>query len=285
MSYPVLFALLSLSLSGLNDIVFKIYSTGGRSRGVFLFGVGLIWTLSQWGLAKIQGTPLEFNHATIAFGLLAGLFLTLSNLMLLESLGQIEVSLATTIYRLNTIGVVLFSYFMLHESFSWLKGFGIFLGLIAVFFLYKSQIHQTHQKQLLLFMVVAGVASLFRASYGVSSKVGFLDGADRNSMLIIISASWVVGGGIYAILREKRFRITWEKTRFIMISSILVVGIVNFLMLAIQHGEASTVIPIANMSFVIALLLSVALKMEKLNKMKIGAISCAIASILLLAQN
>jgi len=122
MSYPVLFALLSLSLSGLNDIVFKIYSTGGRSRGVFLFGVGLIWTLSQWGLAKIQGTPLEFNHATIAFGLLAGLFLTLSNLMLLESLGQIEVSLATTIYRLNTIGVVLFSYFILHESFSWLKG-------------------------------------------------------------------------------------------------------------------------------------------------------------------
>jgi len=104
-------------------------------------------------------------------------------------------------------------------------------------------------------------------------------------MLIIISASWVVGGGIYAILREKRFRITWEKTRFIMISSILVVGIVNFLMLAIQHGEASTVIPIANMSFVIALLLSVALKMEKLNKMKIGAISCAIGSILLLAQN
>ena len=128
MSYAVLFALLSLLLSGVNDIVFKIYSTGGRSRGIFLFGVGLIWTLSQWGLAKIQGTPLEFNHATIGFGLMAGLFLTLSNLMLLESLAQIEVSLATTIYRLNTIGVVLLSYFMLHESFGWLKGFGIFLG-------------------------------------------------------------------------------------------------------------------------------------------------------------
>jgi len=32
------------------------------------------------------------------------------------------------------------------------------------------------------------------------------------------------------------------------------------------------------------LLLSVALKMEKLNMMKLGAISCAIGSILLLAQ-
>ena len=134
-------------------------------------------------------------------------------------------------------------------------------------------------------MGVAGVASLLRASYGISSKAGFLDGADRNSMLIIISASWVVGGAIYAILREKRFRITWEKARFILISSVLIVGIVNFLMLAIEHGEASTVIPIANMSFVIALLLSVALKMEKMNMMKLGAITCAIGSILLLSQS
>ena len=285
MSLAVVFALLSLILSGVNDIVFKIYSVGGRSRGMLLFGVGLIWTLSQLGIAQIQGTPLEFNQATLSFGLMAGVFLTLSNLMLLESLGSIEVSLATTIYRLNTIGVVLLSYFLLHESFGWLKGIGISLGLIAVFFLYKSQNHQTHQKQLLLFMGVAGVASLLRASYGISSKAGFLDGADRNSMLIIISASWVVGGAIYAILREKRFRITWEKARFILISSVLIVGIVNFLMLAIEHGEASTVIPIANMSFVIALLLSVALKMEKMNMMKLGAISCAIGSIMLLAQS
>jgi len=55
-------------------------------------------------------------------------------------------------------------------------------------------------------------------------------------------------------------------------------------MLALQHGEASTVIPIANMSFVIALLLSVALKMETLTAKKMGAMACAISSIILLAQ-
>ena len=70
-----------------------------------------------------------------------------------------------------------------------------------------------------------------------------------------------------------------------MLSSFLVIGIVNFLMLAVQHGDASTVIRIANMSFVIALLLSVALKMEILTAKKIGAMAFAIASILLLAQS
>ena len=68
--------------------------------------------------------------------------------------------------------------------------------------------------------------------------------------------------------QDPRFRITWEKAHFIFLSSLLVLGNVNFLMLADQHGDASTVIPIANMSFVIALLVPVALKMENLAEKK-----------------
>jgi uncharacterized membrane protein len=56
-------------------------------------------------------------------------------------------------------------------------------------------------------------------------------------------------------------------------------------MLALQHGEASTVIPIANMSFVIALLLSVALKMETFTTTKIWAMALAVGSILCLAKS
>jgi drug/metabolite transporter (DMT)-like permease len=180
--------------------------------------------------------------------------------------------------------VVLLSFLLLHETFGWIKGFGILLGLVGVFLLYKSKSPQSHQKQLLLFVGLAGIASLFRAAYGVSTKAGLLEDANRNAMLLVIASSWIVGGALYAIFREKRFRLNWEKARFILISSILVVGIANFLMLAVQHGEASTVIPVANMSFVIAILLSTALKMERLSAKKIAAIICAAGSIFLLAQ-
>jgi drug/metabolite transporter (DMT)-like permease len=215
---------------------------------------------------------------------MAGAFVTLSNLLLLESLRHIEVSLGATIYRLNTIGVILLSFVFLNEPFGWFKGFGILIGLIAVLFLYQGEISSSNQKQLLLYVGVAVVASFFRAAFGVSTKAGFLEGADRNSMLLIISSSWIVGGAVYALWRERRFRITWEKTRFICLSSFLVVGVSNFLMLALQHGEASTVIPIANMSFVIALLLSVALKMETFTTAKIWAMVLAVGSILCLAK-
>ena len=284
MSYGVGFALLCLFLTGCNDVLFKRYSIGGHSRGMLILGVGLIWTFAQWSLAQIQETPIEFNNATLIFGLMAGAFVTLSNLLLLESLRHIEVSLGATIYRLNTIGVILLSFVFLNEPFGWFKGFGILIGLIAVLFLYQGEISSSNQKQLLLFVGLAVVASFFRAAFGVSTKAGFLEGADRNSMLLIISSSWIVGGAVYALWRERRFRITWEKTRFICLSSFLVVGVTNFLMLALQYADASIVIPIANMSFVIALLLSVTLKMETFTTAKMWAMAFAIVSILCLAK-
>ena len=285
MSYGVGFALFSLLLTGFNDVLFKRYSTGGRSIGIFVFGVGLLWTFAQWILAQIQETPIEFNQATLSFGLIAGVLLTLSNLLLLECLGRIDVSLGATIYRLNTIGVILLSFFILHEPFNWTKGFGILFGLIGVLLLYQGQGPSSFQKQLRLFVGFAIIASFLRAAYGVSTKMGLLEGGNRNTMLLIISSSWIVGGAVYAFLHEKRFRITWEKVRFIILSSFLAVGIANFLMLAVQHGDASTVIPIANMSFVIALVISVCLKMEPLTAKKMGAMAFAIVSILLLAQS
>ena len=225
MSYGVGFALLCLLLTGCNDVLFKRYSIGGHSRGMLIFGVGLIWTLAQWSLALIQDTPIEFNNATLMFGMMAGVFVTISNLLLLESLRHIKVSLGATIYRLNTIGVILLSFVFLSEPFGWFKVIGILIGLISVLFLYQGEISNSNQKQLLLFVGVAAVASFCRAAFGVSTKAGFLEGADRNSMLLIISSNWIVGGAVYALWRERRFRITWEKTRFICLSSFLVVGV------------------------------------------------------------
>ena len=103
-------------------------------------------------------------------------------------------------------------------------------------------------------------------------------------MLLLISSSWIVGGAFYAKLREKRFRFTRKKIAYSILSGGLVFLIVNFLMLAIKHGQASVVIPIANMSFIIALSISVTMKMEQLTVRKCCAIGSAALSIVLLSQ-
>ena len=280
---PILFATLSMFFAGLNDVVFKRYSAKERSRGMYVLGIGLVWTILQSATFWFKDTPFILDKNTLLFGLSAGVFLTLSNLLLIESLTHINVSLGSTIYRLNTIGVILLSVVFLGETVGTFKVAGILMGLCGVFLLYQKAPPDRENRTFILFFSVAIIASIFRATYGVITKGAILQQADPEMMLLIISSCWIVGGGLYAIGRERRFRFTRKKMVYSILSGLLVYLIVNCLMSAVKIGEASIVIPIANMSFVVALALSVGLRMETLTLRKIGAIIYAALSILLLS--
>ena len=283
MQLAILFALLSLIFAGINDVVFKRYAGKERSRGLYVLGIGVVWTALQAVIFAAQGVSLRLDQNTILFGLTAGLFLTIANILLIESLTHTDVSFGSTIYRLNTVGVVIFSYLFLSEPFGILKSWGILAGVIGVLLLYQKR-SGPQRTAFPAFFLVAVVASLSRASYSVTAKAAIILDADPSTMLLLISSCWIVGGACYAVVRERRFRLTKKKIFYILLSGILVCLIVNFLMLAIEHGEASIVIPVANMSFVIALFLSAILKMETLSKRKLFGVFCAVLSIILLSQ-
>ena len=106
-------------------------------------------------------------------------------------------------------------------------------------------------------------------------------------MLMICALCWVVGGALYARLREGRFRLTKKKAGYALVSGVLVFLVVAFLMLAVKYGEASIVIPVANMSFVMAMIISVVLQYETFNFRKGTAmiVAClAIAALTLAAS-
>ena len=284
MKSGIIFALLSLIFAGVNDVVFKKYSRKERSRGMYVFGIGIIWTVLQIVSLNIQNISFSYDFVSISYGLVAGLLLTVSNILLLESLTHIDVSLGSTIYRLNTVGVVILSFFVLHEPLGAFKIIGIICGLIAVLILFNKEKNTFQNINFTSFFLIAVAASLIRATYGIVAKMGISSNAEPNIMLLLIALSWIVGGAFYAKLRENRFKITRKKIIYSIVSGILVFLIVNFLMLALEHGQASIVIPIANMSFVFALLISITLKMELLTLRKCCAVGFAITSVILLAK-
>ncbi|MCU7885529.1 MAG: DMT family transporter [Candidatus Thiodiazotropha sp. (ex Lucinoma annulata)] len=283
MTSAIVFALLSLLFAGLNDVVFKRYSSKDRSRGMIVFGIGVVWLLLQSLTIILDDGRFLPDTVTLGYGLTAGIILALSNILLIEGLTQTDVSVGSTIYRLNTIGVVLLSVVFLQEPLGWLKMAGISSGVLAVLLL----MHQSHAvemgRMVTLYVWLVVLASLLRAVYGVISKVGLNQGADTDSMLLVAALCWVIGGALYALLREGRFRLTRKKTAYALVSGLLVYLIVNFLLAAIARGEASVVIPIANLSFIAALLISAVLGMERLSVKKLTAVLCAIGSIWLLA--
>jgi drug/metabolite transporter (DMT)-like permease len=280
------FALVSFAFAGLNDLVFKRYSLGDRSRGMLVLGIGVTWTALQLAVfgAQAEAQPLRFDAATVRFGLASGALLVVSNLLLLESFTHVDLGLGSTVYRLNTLAVVVLSYLLLGEPVGPTKAAGIALGLLAVFLLSSPPSLAPHRARHGLFVAAVAAASLLRAGYGVVTKQAMLAGVEPRPLLLVISSCWIVGGALYALARERRLRLTREKARYAAVSGTLVFLIVYSLMRAVEQGEASVVIPIANMSFVVALAISLATGMERLTPRKAVAVAAAVGAIVLLSR-
>ena len=284
MTYAIFFALVSLAAAGCLDVTFRRFSLKERSRGMYVFGCGFVWLVLQLTYLTITDTQIRLDEVTILYGLLSGAFLVLANILLIESLTGLDVSLGSMIYRLNTIGVVAISFILLAEDVGVFKLLGIGIGVAAVLILYRRSDGGDTVPIPVLFFVMAVAASAFRAIYGVVSKIALEQGAAAEGLLVIAAISWIVGGFAYAALREKRVRITGKKAAYAVVSGTLAFAVVNALIEALKSGEASVVVPIANLSFAIAMLLSVFLGMEQLSSRKYIAIGCAALSVFLMAQ-
>jgi drug/metabolite transporter (DMT)-like permease len=278
------FALLSFLFAGLNDIVFKRYSLSGASRGMLVLGIGIAWTALQAVVFGLGADPLTFDATTVAFGAAAGALLVISNILLLESFTRVDLSLGSTIYRLNTVAVVVLSSLLLDERIGAAKAGGIALGVAAVVLLSQRPAWHPQAQGHAFFVAAVIAAALLRAGYGVLTRKAMLAHASPKPLLILVSCSWIVGGGVYALVKDRRLRFTREKAGYAALSGTFVFFIVYFLMRAVEHGEASVVIPIANMSFVVALALSLATGMEKLTARKVLAVSIAVSAIVLLSR-
>ena len=276
-------AIICLIATGILDIVFKIYAAQPRSRGMLIFGVGVVWTLCHLSIISISDRSLEFNSATLIFGLAAATCVTLSNILLVESFGHLPVSTASTIYRLNTLPLVLLAFVFLGEDLGYLRGTGIFLGVITVLLLYSNRQDGTRNAHPhSLFLAVIMIASVIRALYGIFTKIGIEAGANQDAMILLAATGWIAGGLIYAAWREKQLFIKPEKLPYMVIAGLLVYAIIWLITEALTLGDANLVMPIANMGFVAAFLISVLAGLEKINCRKAVAIGSAMLSIVAL---
>ena len=124
-------ALLCLAASGLLDLVFKLYSGKRRSVGMLIFGVGCVWFLLHAGYLRAAQVSVAFDSATVGYGLLAAVAVTLSNILLLECMAHMPISSASTIYRLNTIPLVIMALLFLGEQLTHARAAGVGAGIAA----------------------------------------------------------------------------------------------------------------------------------------------------------
>jgi drug/metabolite transporter (DMT)-like permease len=282
MSGGVGYALLSLVSAGVLDALFGRYSGKRRGTAAYLVGIGVVLTLGQSLALAVLGNPPAFEVRAALWGVFAGAIVMLANALLIESLAGINVSLGSTIYRLNTIAVVILAVAFLGEALTAPKLGGVLLGVAAVILLYQRGGRGGSDRLLLFSVWLAVAASLLRAAFGILSKIGLSGGTEPFLFTVYVGAGWTLAAIAYGAARRQPIGAIRDVLAYALASGVLVCLVVSFLLLGLRAGEASIVIPIANMSFVVALLISAACGMENITPRKLLAVAAAALAIFLL---
>ena len=245
----------------------------------------MVWGTLQLLLAQYQGTVITLTGIGLGFGLAAGIAVAASNLLLVESMTRLEASLGSTVYRLNTVGVVLLAVIFLNEQLTPIKLLAIGFGVAAVLILYGGTGSRSTSQTIHIYFWVAALASLFRACFGVISKAALNEGVPMLLLLLPGAACWIVGGIVYAVFRERGTRFTIKHLHHSVLAGVFVFLVVNTLLWGLERGDASTIIPIANLSFVAVLTASVIWRLEKISWRKSIAVVLAALCIWLMAKS
>ncbi len=291
------FAGLCLLCAAANDLVFKLYTRRNRSLGAYALVIGLVWLASFGLIGWFDGHQAKIEP-TLRWGVLSGVFSILANLLFLEGFKRQEAGICATIYRLNLAPAAVLAVLCLGESLTWGKAVGLLAaaGAVVLFaprrnlaanspFLWQRFLagQWWRQPENLGWGLVA-LASLLRAGMGLTYKAGLERGADVCWLLALNGAAWMLGGLLYGLIRERgELRLTLgNEVKYGLISGVLVCGITLFLALALRLGEASRVLPITQLSFVLTAVAAAIWLKEGLGWRKLAGVGLALLGVLCL---
>jgi uncharacterized membrane protein len=275
----LVFALSCCLCTAVNDLIFRLYARKSRSRGAYVLIIGIVWTLAFALFAKCD---FALWQATLFWGIVSGLFSVSANILLIEGMSYNDVGICATIYRLNLVVVVIGAFLLLDETVTTAKLFGLLFAVIAVFMFFPGAREHKHADKAKIGFYLVGIAALLRAGMGLSYKYAFIQHVDRNTLLLINGILWILGGSIYILLKEHGIggKFSKKSWNYGMLSGLLICGIVLFMALALQYGDAAVVLPLAQMSFLGTSGLGILFLREKLNRKKILEIVAGLICIL-----
>ena len=284
----IVYAFCCLLFAAVNDFVFKLFanhsqaSADRKSCGGFVTLVGLVEVIL---LSPLIHDVADWK-ASLLWGLLGGFLSVASNILLIESMRFQSAGVSSTIFRLNMVLVVLGSFLFLGESMTWLVVTGVVCAALAVIAFIPGRSGSnggSSPSRAGLGFCLALAACLLRALMSLSYKGAFTHGADVNVVTVVTGAWWVVGGPIFACVREHHVSLP-DRSEWIigLTSGVLVCGIVFFMARMNACGNASIVNPIAQMSFLGTFLLSAVFLKERFTARKVVAILLGCVAILCL---
>lgn len=276
----VAFALLSLAFLGVSDF---LYRWGQRAEvlhgGPFMLVQNLAYLPAAFAMTYARGELYWVPE--LSLGLVNGLLAFIGFLFVLMALRRGEALVLAPIVRLNFAVTGLLTVLLLGEQIDATKA--IALALAAAAILAGGSGLRSVGRDRRPFWLALSAMGIF-GLMGLFYKFAINHGAPPAGMVLFQSIGVFFVAVPFAIQQRKpvprRGTALWVPVTCGVLTSASYVA----LAVAMRHGDAVVVAPIAQLSFVLTGVLAVLFLRERLTPRKTAAVGCAIASVLLFAS-
>jgi drug/metabolite transporter (DMT)-like permease len=284
LSDSIAYALAALLLYGLADFVYKRGATAGAQPHQFL--MVQTWFFSSLALAYGLATGTLVFGAGALWGAVAGVLVVVGYYNFAWSLRHGSVSTHATIFRLSFAVTAVLAVAILGEPLGLAKVAGLALALVAVRLLLGAPRSATRpadpEERAALLRVLLATVAVGIASF--TYKLGLIAGAAPIALVVTQGAVAVTLATAFAARLDGGVRPSRAALRHAPLAAVLLVTAFVFLAKGLQGGEASVIVPIAQMGFVVTALLGFLLLREPFTLRKGAGLLAALGALACLAR-
>ena len=284
MSEGIGYALGALLLYGVADFVYKRGAAAGAEPHQFLMVQTWFFSSSALLYGLFSGS-LVFNAGAL-WGALAGVFVVVGYYNFAWSLKSGSVSTNATIFRLSFAVTVALAVLVLGEPLNAPKLAGLALVLVAIWLLLAAPAAGNggvrRQSRASLVRVLVATVAVGIASF--TYKLGLRDGATPISLVAAQGMVAVILSTGFTAYVDRRIRPSRAAWRHAPVAAALLVVAFTFLAKGLEGGEASVIVPVAQMGFVVTALLGFFFLREPFTARKGAGLAAALAALTSLAR-
>lgn len=279
MSPAIACALGALLCFGLGDLIYKQGAAAGAQPHQFLMLQSWVFTpiVFLYALATRQ---LEFVPGTL-WGALAGVFILTGFYNFAHSLKTGSISINAPVFRLSFVITAALAVALLGEPPTAAKAAGIALALAAAWLLLGGAGGPQREDRGSLIRVLVATVSVGIGNF--IYKLGLQAGATPASIIVAQGCAVVAGATLLVAWKEGGIRAEAPVRRFAPRAAVVLAAAFSLLVEALSRGEASVVVPVAQMGFVVTALVGTLFLGESFTLRKGTGLLAALAALASLA--
>jgi uncharacterized membrane protein len=285
MGQPVVYAVVAMVCYGLSDFIYKQAASAGIRADHFLMAQG--WFFCPLVILYAHATHTLVLDPVALWGSLAGVFIFIGFHYFIRSLITGSVSTNASIFRMNFIVTVILVVILLGEPLTASKIVGLALSLLAAWLLLGAgdNAERTPNEAGRRSLVQVVIATLAFGTSNFFHTVGLRHGAVPETLAVAQAALFMPIATVVVYFTDRTLRAPPVTFGYGAAAAIILLGATIFLLRGVADGQASVLVPIAQMGFIIAALLGIFVLRERVTIRKAVGLVSALAALAVLTKS